>query len=89
VLGDWNRRLGLPGDPVWTDIYDGDPPNADLRLVDVGTIPRCDPRYESFIDHIVLDRRSGADLSAFIETPYAPGEKHYSDHCPVAVTLVR
>jgi endonuclease/exonuclease/phosphatase family metal-dependent hydrolase len=89
VLGDWNRRLGLPGDLLWTEIDDGDPANADLHLADAGTAPRCDPRYDSFIDHIVLDRRGGADLSAFAETVYAPGEKHYSDHCPVAVTLSR
>jgi len=89
VLGDWNRRLGLPGDLLWTEIDDGDPANADLRLADAGTAPRCDPRYDSFIDHIVLDRRGGADLSTFAETVYTPGEKHYSDHCPVAVTLSR
>jgi len=87
VLGDWNRRLALSGDLLWTEIDDADPANADLRLADAGTSPRCDPRYDSFIDHIVLDRRGGADLGAFSETAYAPGEKHYSDHCPVAVTL--
>jgi endonuclease/exonuclease/phosphatase family metal-dependent hydrolase len=89
VLGDWNRRLGLPNDLLWTEIDDGDPANADLRLADAGVSPRCDTRYDSFIDHIVLDRRGGTNLGAFTETPYAPGEKHYSDHCPVAVTLTR
>lgn len=89
VLGDWNRRLGLPNDLLWTEIDDGDPVNANLRLADAGTGPRCDLRYDSFIDHIVLDRRGGAGLGAFTETLYAPGEKHYSDHCPVAVTLSR
>lgn len=87
VLGDWNRRLGLPGDLLWTEIDDGDPANADLRLADAGTSPKCDPRYDTFIDHIVLDKRAGTALSTFAETAYAPGEKHYSDHCPVAVTL--
>ncbi|NML08065.1 endonuclease/exonuclease/phosphatase family protein [Sphingomonas sp. G-3-2-10] len=89
VLGDWNRRLGLPGDLLWTEIDDGDPANADLLLSDAGTDPHCDPRYDSFIDHIVLDRRSGAELIKFSETLYAPGEKHYSDHCPITVTLSR
>ena len=66
-----------------------DPANADLRLADSGTAPACDPRYNAFIDHIVLDRRAGAAMTAFIETPYASGEKHYSDHCPIAITLAR
>lgn len=87
VLGDWNRRLGLAGDAVWTEVDDGDPANADLRLADDGIAPKCDRRYDSFIDHIVLDKRAGADMIAFAETLYSPGEKHYSDHCPVAVTL--
>lgn len=89
VLGDWNRRLALPGDPVWAEIDDAVPANADLRLADDGVPPGCDPRYDSFIDHIVLDKRAGADMTGFAETRYAPGEKHYSDHCPVAVTIAR
>ena len=89
VLGDWNRRLALPGDSVWTEIDDGDPANADLRLADERIAPGCDPRYDSFIDHIVLDKRAGGDMTGFAETHYAPGEKRYSDHCPVAITLTR
>lgn len=87
ILGDWNRRLGLANDRVWADIDDGDPANADLRLADAGVRPTCDPRYNSFIDHIVLDRRAAKRMIAFTEAHYAPGEKHYSDHCPVSVTL--
>lgn len=89
VLGDWNRRLAQADDQVWTEIDDGDPANADLRLADFGTPPGCDPRYDSFIDHIVLDRRAAADMTGFTETHYARQEKHYSDHCPVAVTIDR
>ncbi|WP_374394924.1 endonuclease [Sphingopyxis sp.] len=89
VLGDWNRRLGLGGDAIWTEIDDAEPANSDLRLADAGIGPGCDPRYTSFIDHIVLDRRAGQDMLAFSETRYAAGEKHYSDHCPVSVTLAR
>ncbi|MDT7529057.1 endonuclease [Sphingopyxis sp. SE2] len=89
VLGDWNRRLALPGDAVSQDIDDAEPANADLHLADEGKAPGCDPRYDSFIDHIVLDKRAAADLSGFSETLYASGQKHYSDHCPVAVTLRR
>ena len=89
VLGDWNRRLGLAGDSVWTEIDDSDPANADLRLADAGVRPECDPRYDSFIDHIVLDKRAGDDLKSFAETRYAANEKHHSDHCPVSVVLTR
>lgn len=89
VLGDWNRRLGLEGDRVWSEIDDGTPANANLRLADAGAGPKCDPRYDSFIDHIVLDRRAGEDMLSFTETLYGEGSKHYSDHCPVSVTLAR
>ncbi len=89
VLGDWNRRLALPGDTIWSNIDDGDPANADPRLADAGIGPRCDPRYTSFIDHIVLDKRAGGDMLSFTETRYGETEKHYSDHCPVSVTLAR
>jgi endonuclease/exonuclease/phosphatase family metal-dependent hydrolase len=87
VLGDWNRRLAQPGDLIWSEIDDGDPDNADLRLADAAVSPACDPRYTAFIDHVVLDRRAASAMTSFEETHYAPGEKHYSDHCPVAVTL--
>ena len=89
VLGDWNRRLATPGDPVWAELDDGEPANAALRLADLGTAPVCDTRYRQFIDHIVLDRRAGSDLRSFAETRYAAGQKHYSDHCPIQVTLAR
>ncbi len=89
VLGDWNRRLGVEGDRVWTEIDDSTPANADLRLADAGVGPKCDPRYDSFIDHIVLDRRAGADMLGFAETLYGDGTRHYSDHCPVSVTMAR
>lgn len=87
VLGDWNRRLALSADTIWTEINDGHPANARLRLADTGIAPACDPSYTAFIDHIVLDRRAAKSMIAFAETRYAPGEKHYSDHCPIAVTL--
>lgn len=89
VLGDWNRRLGLAGDAVWTEIDDSEPANADLSLADQGISPKCDPRYDSFIDHIVLDKRASSDRLSFSETLYAPGETHFSDHCPIMVTLAR
>lgn len=88
VLGDWNRRLALPGDTFWTTIDTGNPPDADLRLADAGTKPKCDPRFDAFIDHVVLDKRAGQDLKDFQETTFATG-RHPSDHCPVSVDLSR
>lgn len=88
VLGDWNRRLASPGDPVWAELDDGDPANADLMLADSGTKPRCDPRYGEFIDHISFDRRASHDFRAFEEVPYRTAT-HYSDHCPIVAQLVR
>jgi endonuclease/exonuclease/phosphatase family metal-dependent hydrolase len=88
VLGDWNRRLALPGDLVWSELNDGKAAsNADLRLADAGVLPHCNPRFDAIIDHIVLDKRAGQSMISFAETPYARGDKHYSDHCPVAITL--
>lgn len=87
VLGDWNRRLAEPADAVWTELDDGNPANADLRLADEGVTPRCELRYRSFIDHIVFDRRAAGQASGFAEATYAPGQKHLSDHCPVSALL--
>jgi endonuclease/exonuclease/phosphatase family metal-dependent hydrolase len=87
VLGDWNRRLAEARDAVWTELDDGNPANADLRLADEGVTPRCDPRYRSFIDHIVFDRRAAGQASGFTETTYAPGQKHLSDHCSVSALI--
>ncbi|MCW5983540.1 MAG: hypothetical protein KIT09_35945 [Bryobacteraceae bacterium] len=33
VLGDFNRRLNIAGDLVWTNLDDGEPTNADLLAV--------------------------------------------------------
>lgn len=88
VLGDWNRRVAQAGDPIWAELDDASPRNADLTLADQGTAPRCDPRYRDFIDHIALDRRASRDLMTFREITYAT-DVHYSDHCPILVELRR
>ena len=85
VLGDFNRRLALPGDPVWTDWDDASPPDADLSLASGDQPARCNPRYRDFIDFIVLDRRASADQHGFEEHLYS-GEP-LSDHCAISVRL--
>lgn len=85
VLGDFNRRLGMPSDAVWTDWDDASPPNADLALASGDQSARCNPRYRDFIDFIVLDRRATADLRGFEEKTFE-GEG-LSDHCAVSASL--
>ncbi|HEY4555962.1 MAG TPA: endonuclease/exonuclease/phosphatase family protein [Lysobacter sp.] len=87
VLGDFNRRLALPGDTVWADWDDGVPANADLALAAGDRPAQCNPRYRDFIDHIVLDRRAAADLAGFEETTYTAGAEPLSDHCPISARL--
>ena len=85
VLGDFNRRLAVPGDPVWAEWDDATPPDADLSLAAGGRGAHCDPRYPDFIDHMVLDRRAAADLAGFDEVTYAGAA--LSDHCPITARL--
>lgn len=85
VLGDFNRRLALPGDSVWADWDDGEPAGADLALAAGAVEPHCDPRYHDFIDHIVLDQRAARSATGFREWPF-PGPR-LSDHCALSVRL--
>lgn len=86
VLGDFNRRLALDGDVIWAAL-DHPPGPADMTLASGATPPGCDPRYTSFIDHIVFDPRLGARTPVFRESLYE-GER-LSDHCAVSITVSR
>lgn len=85
VLGDFNRRLGMPGDAIWKDWDDASPPNADLMLASGGQPARCNPRYRDFIDFIVLDRRAASTFISFEEKTF--GAVALSDHCAVSARL--
>ena len=87
VLGDFNRRLAMPADAVWSDWDDGSPANSDLALASGEQPAQCNPRYRDFIDFIVLDRRATDDLVKFEERTFE-GEA-LSDHCAVAASLMR
>ena len=87
VLGDFNRRLARAGDPIWADLDDATPANADLSLAEGATGPKCDPRFSEFIDHVVLDARASRDLKGFEELTYAAGGERPSDHCPVVALI--
>ena len=90
ILGDFNRRLALPGDLLWQDWDDGRPRGSVLSLAGQGLSASCDPRHRDFIDHLVLNRFAGLHLrpGSFRETSYDPGDDpRPSDHCPVSVRL--
>ena len=83
ILGDFNRRLAIPGDAGWATLS---PPDAPLRLVTTGRIARCDARYLEYIDHLVLGGRAVQELvpDSFRESPR---EGPHPDHCAVAADL--
>lgn len=94
VLGDFNRRLNLPGDVVWANLDDGQPPNADLLAVTENMPISCrDNDRTAFIDHIVADKRATAfvDRSSFRHVTFRQADRSVwdklSDHCPVVVEL--
>lgn len=86
ILGDFNRRLALPGDAIWSEL-DRPPGATDLAIAAGDTRPRCDPKYTSFIDQIVIDPRIAGDRFSFAELPYA-GER-LSDHCAISIDVKR
>ena len=85
VLGDFNRRLGMPGDAIWADWDDASPANADLSRASGDLAATCNPRYRDFIDFIVLDRRATDTFVAFEEKTYSAAA--LSDHCAVTTRL--
>lgn len=94
VLGDFNRRFNEPGDLVWTNLDDGDPPNAELLTATENMPISCrDNEFTTFIDHVVLDRRATEwfELSSFRHLTYRQADEEdwdkISDHCPVIVDL--
>lgn len=94
VLGDFNRRFNLPGDPVWADLDDEEPANADLTTITQNMPISCrDNKFTEFIDHIVFDRRAveWADPSSFRHMTFRQQDEEVwdkiSDHCPVIVEM--
>jgi endonuclease/exonuclease/phosphatase family metal-dependent hydrolase len=85
IMGDFNRRLGMAGDVVWSNWDDASPANADLSLASGDQSARCNPRYRDFIDFVVLDRRAGSDLRGFEEKTFEG--QGLSDHCAVSASL--
>lgn len=94
VLGDFNRRLNVSEDGVWTELDDGEPANADLvSVTDDMPISCRDNEFTEFIDHIVLGKRAAdlVDPTSFRHVTYRQQDKEVwdkiSDHCPVVVEM--
>lgn len=86
VGGDFNRRLAVAGDSVWSDLNDGDP--VALSIAGEGSAPECDPRYSEYIDFLMVNETAEQRVveGSFEETTFAE-DRRASDHCPVAVQL--
>ena len=80
ILGDFNRRLAIPGDAGWTTLS---PAGAPLGLVTTGRISRCDFRFVEYIDHLVLGGRA---VEALVPDSFreVPREGPHPDHCAIA-----
>jgi len=105
LLGDFNRNLlrdlGRPRSAdgqslqLWSEIDDGDPPEADLvNAAQDQRFENCSPlaHYSSYIDYIVLSRTLGRRVvpGSFGRVIYRVGDARHmklSDHCPVSVTI--
>ena len=83
ILGDFNRRLTLPGDWAWRVLS---PPSAPLRLLTAGVPFRCDRRFPAFIDHMVAGGDAEATLApdSFRE---APQRGPHPDHCAISAVF--
>ena len=80
ILGDFDRRLALPGDWAWGVLS---PAEAPLRLLTEGVPFRCDPRFSEFIDHLVA---GGGVEGTLVEGSIKewPRQGQHPDHCAVS-----
>ena len=79
ILGDFNRRLALPGDWAWRLLS---PPGAPLSLLTRGVASRCNPRYPDFIDHLIAGGGAGA-MQVQGSFGELPRQGRHPDHCAV------
>ena len=83
ILGDFNRRLAVPGDWAWRLLS---PPSARLYLATSGLVTSCDPRFAELIDHLVVGRGAESMLltGSISELPrHGP----HPDHCALSAVL--
>ena len=83
ILGDFNRRFAVSDDRAWRALS---PESSPLELLTADLEFQCDPRFDEFIDHIVLD----ADAAALLvpeSTREWPRHGDHPDHCAVSADL--
>ena len=84
ILGDFNRRLALSDDWAWRELS---PESSPLELLTADFKAQCDPRFEEFIDHIVLDAAAAALLVPESTREWPRHDDHHPDHCAVSADL--
>ena len=83
ILGDFNRRLAVPGDWAWRLLS---LPAARLRLATSGLATGCDPRFTALIDHLVVGGGAEAMLVPG-STRELPRHGPHPDHCAVSASF--
>ena len=91
VIGDWNRRMNVPGDVFWAELTDNLSESIH-RTGDLNRCSRCNPKYPNPIDHIVTGGGVEEIPNSFIEIPLSTSDflehrKQISDHCPISVEI--
>lgn len=83
ILGDFNRRLALPGDWGWSLLS---PASASLHLVTAEEPFDCDPRFSEFIDHIAA---GGGAETMLVKGSFRewPRREPHPDHCAISATF--
>ena len=84
VIGDFNRRLAVPGDWGWSMLS---PEARPLELATAGRQSHCDARYPEYIDHIVLWAGTGPVISPGSFREEAREGRH-PDHCALSVKIL-
>lgn len=84
MLGDFNRRLAIPGDWGWRALA---PRSARLSLLTADIETECDPDFSEFVDHLIANPVASRMLVPG-STRELPRETPHPDHCAVAATFL-
>ncbi len=84
MLGDFNRRLAIPGDWGWRALA---PRSARLQLLTGEIDTQCDPDFSEFVDHLIANP-AASRLLVPGSIRELPRETPHPDHCAVAATFL-